>query len=71
MRDIVPMACDKEGLQSDGHLSFQTSNTAYFVGFLSDSFPRCIDVRSVEQSVSLRDMRSYSFAIPVLQLVLE
>jgi len=66
------MACDKEGLQSDGHLSFQTCNTAYFyVGPLSDSFPRRINVRSVQQSVSVRDMRSYSFAIPFLQLVLE
>lgn len=66
----VPIACDMEELESEGHLSFQTTNPMYFhAGSFSDSFPRCINVRSVQQSVSLRDMRMYSFAIPSLQLL--
>lgn len=64
-RVSVPVACDMEELESDGHLSFQTNPVYFHVSSLSDSSPRCINVRSV----SLRGMRSYSFAIPTLHLL--
>lgn len=63
----VSIACDMEEFESDGHLTFQTTNSVYFhVNSLSDSFP---SVRLVQPAVSLRGMRSYSIAIPSLQLL--